>query len=517
MFVAMKNRPCPIPYFIAFLCQAALALFASQLSAQTMALDTCDRSRNDSLFWKAQYWLNPTTQSHDLCEMEADLSLTLPDTCLKGGLRIQYLLFLDLDGNDSVETVINSANFPPPGAVYFDNSKNPNFTGGIGRQFDQRPVADPLLDHYRFALEMAPTGTGLKASVRFNTQNTPNAYVLPQIPHGRHRIRWIVTDSCQGTRTFERSFRVNDCEKPVLTCKKDLTVNLPPTYLLILWAQDFLESATDNCTPKEQLALSVSSGTPVVERFPIDPSTKKPVPYGLFTCDSLVWHNELIPVRVWAKDLTGNTSFCEITLRLTDLFGDCRLKIFVSGAVKTPARQGVEEVTLNLTGTHLAFPIGNSTKLSDANGNFFFAHALPYFASYELTPTKNDNPLNGVTTLDLARISRHILGTELLDSPYKIIAADANRSGTITSFDVVELRKLILGIYDSLPNNTAWRFVPQNFVFPDPTNPFAAPFPEKIRENDILTDARNKNFVAIKIGDVNGSATPNKSNPNEHD
>lgn len=513
----MKNRPYPIPCFIALLCQTILALFVSQLSAQTMALDTCDRSGNDSLFWNGQYWLHPTTQSHDLCEMEADLSLTLPDTCLKGDLRIQYLLFLDLDGNDSVETVVNSANVPPAGAVYFGNSKNPNFTGGTGRQFDQRPVADPLLNHYRFALEIAPASTGLKASVRFNTQNNPNTYVLPQIPHGRHRIRWIVTDSCQGIRTFEQSFRVNDCEKPVLVCKKDLTVNLSFSYLITLWAQDFLASATDNCTPKEQLALSVSSGTPVVERFPIDLVTGRPVPYITFTCDSLAWHNELIPVRVWAKDLAGNTSFCEITLRLTDLFGDCRLKLFVSGAAKTPSGQGVEEVTLDLMGTHRAFPIGNWTKFSDANGNFFFSYALPYYASYELTPTKNDNPLNGVTTLDLAKISRHILGTELLDNPYKIIAADVNRSGTVTSFDVVELRKLILGIYDSLPNNTAWRFVPQNFVFPDPTNPFAVPFPEKITEKDIITDARNNNFVAIKIGDVNGSATPGKSNPNEYD
>ena len=152
---------------------------------------------------------------------------------------------------------------------------------------------------------------------------------------------------------------------------------------------------------------------------------------------------------------------------------------------------------------------------SSANGYFDFPIAIIRNSSYELMPTRNDNPLNGVTTLDLARISRHILGTELLDSPYKIIAADVNRSGTITSFDVVELRKLILGIYDSLPNNTTWRFVPQNFVFPDPTNPFATSFPEKITEQDVMYSTRNNNFIAIKIGDVNGSATPGKSGLNE--
>ena len=37
----------------------------------------------------------------------------------------------------------------------------------------------------------------------------------------------------------------------------------------------------------------------------------------------------------------------------------------------------------------------------------------------------------------------HILGMDELDSPYQMIAADANNSGTITSADLVEIRKLI--------------------------------------------------------------------------
>ncbi|MBK7937144.1 MAG: hypothetical protein IPJ82_08605 [Lewinellaceae bacterium] len=95
-----------------------------------------------------------------------------------------------------------------------------------------------------------------------------------------------------------------------------------------------------------------------------------------------------------------------------------------------------------------------------------------------MTPTKDDNPLNGVSTYDLVLISKHILGLEPLNSPYKMIAADANKSNSITTFDIVEIRKLILGIYNELPNNTSWRFVDKDYVFPQPTNPFATTFPE---------------------------------------
>ena len=37
-----------------------------------------------------------------------------------------------------------------------------------------------------------------------------------------------------------------------------------------------------------------------------------------------------------------------------------------------------------------------------------------------------DSPLNGVSTLDIIEIQKHILGIERLNSAYKIIAADVS-------------------------------------------------------------------------------------------
>ncbi len=123
--------------------------------------------------------------------------------------------------------------------------------------------------------------------------------------------------------------------------------------------------------------------------------------------------------------------------------------------------------------------------------------------SYKLTPTSNEDPLRGVTTLDLAMISKHILNLEPLDSPYKLVAADANKSGTITTLDIVALRRIILGIDSVNNNNNSFRFIDSAFVFSNPANSFVAPFPEDIPFS--LPPGVQAAFKVIKVGDVNAT------------
>jgi hypothetical protein len=122
-----------------------------------------------------------------------------------------------------------------------------------------------------------------------------------------------------------------------------------------------------------------------------------------------------------------------------------------------------------------------------------------------VTPTKDNDPLNGVSTFDLVLINKHILGLEPLNSPYKMIAADANNSRSITTFDIVELRKLILGIYTELPNNTSWRFVDENYQFPNPVESVPGYLPGNVSVADLQASHLDDDFVAVKVGDVNGN------------
>jgi hypothetical protein len=52
--------------------------------------------------------------------------------------------------------------------------------------------------------------------------------------------------------------------------------------------------------------------------------------------------------------------------------------------------------------------------------------------AYTLTPNKinEKNKTNGVTTLDIISVQKHLLNRDTLNSPYKIIAADVNSSNS---------------------------------------------------------------------------------------
>jgi len=104
-------------------------------------------------------------------------------------------------------------------------------------------------------------------------------------------------------------------------------------------------------------------------------------------------------------------------------------------------------------------------------------------------------------------ISKHILGITKFDNPYQMIAADVNESGTITAFDMVQLRQLILNIRTDFTNSDSWKFVAVNYEFTT-ANPTAENYPQEVQIADLDRDM-NADFVAVKMGDVNGNARPN--------
>ena len=132
---------------------------------------------------------------------------------------------------------------------------------------------------------------------------------------------------------------------------------------------------------------------------------------------------------------------------------------------------------------------------------------MSYFQSYQIKAKKNDDPLNGVTTLDLVLIQKHILGLQSLETAYEIIAADINSDARTTATDLVDLRKLILGVVEEFPSNDSWRFVDATQEFADPSNPF--PFREIISISNLSENQLDEDFVGVKIGDVNGNAIAN--------
>jgi hypothetical protein len=189
----------------------------------------------------------------------------------------------------------------------------------------------------------------------------------------------------------------------------------------------------------------------------------------------------------------------------------------IRGSLKTEAGVVLEDATVNIKGempASGACPNPGEVEVSSVDGtDYNYKGCLcGEYGTVTITPVENDNYINGVSTFDLVLISKHILGIEVLNSPYKMIAADANKSNSITTFDIVELRKLILGVYTELPNIGSWRFVDKAYNLP--ANPFAPPaFPETRTLNNVVS-ADMQDFVAIKIGDLNGNAVANSKPAN---
>lgn len=470
---------------------------APTMVCPTSPQEFCDLTYNDPQLWNESYWFDPITNSNDLCEGSVDLGITATDGCSGSNLSIRYLLFLDLDGNGSMETVVSSSNPPAAGTVNYNNVNTPNFAGGTPRQFDERAVAPNL--KYRFALQTNVNGTSLGASVRWNTPASAATYAVPELPYGTHKIKWIVSDGCGNESVCEYNFIVKDCSAPTVVCMNGLTVNMMPTGMIMMFASDFLLHAEDNCTPDDDLLFGIRKcGTG--NGFPVDGNGNPNVSIA-FDCNEL----GIQCVELWGQDAAGNADYCETFLIVQDNAGNCgATSATVAGLLKTEANDGLEETDVELSG-----PTFNLFDMTDQDGQYAFSNAVPVHSDYTITPTKNDNPTNGVTTYDLVLISKHILGLEPFNSPYKMIAADANRSGSITTFDIVELRKLILGIYTELPANESWRFVDKSFAFPNQANPFQTSFPETKTVADIQANAMEDNFVAIKVGDVNGTAIAN--------
>ncbi|MBK9017246.1 MAG: T9SS type A sorting domain-containing protein [Saprospiraceae bacterium] len=305
-----------------------------------------------------------------------------------------------------------------------------------------------------------------------------------QLPMGKHRIVYIVEDGCNNEAQLTVNFEVKDCKNPTAVCENGLTVELMQTGMVPVCADALDYGSYDNCPGDLHISFSQD----------INDTCR------IFTCLDF----GVNPVNIWVTDAAGNQDFCTTFINVQDNMFSCSTGAPVSGLIATGENEPVEGVSVMLNNNNS----GTLDFMTGSDGMYQFP-GLTIGEDYTVTPLKDDEPLNGVTTFDLVLMSKHILGVSLLTSPYQLIAADANKSNSVTTFDLVEVRKLILMINMDFPNNTSWRFVEKSYQFPNPANPWLAVFPEVTNINNLPAAQSGMDFVAIKIGDVNGSAVAN--------
>lgn len=304
-----------------------------------------------------------------------------------------------------------------------------------------------------------------------------------EVPPGIYAVNFYASDYCNNTSSCEVLLVVRDCKAPTPYCVNGLSVTLGQDTSVTVHASDFDAGSFDNCDNDLQFSF-----TPDVSSSEMT-----------FDCFSLGF----VVVDLYVTDDAGNQSFCETFVFVDDNQGVCQGPPLIGGKVRKENDVPIKDVTLTLNGSGLA------PKITGLDGIYTFE--AEFGKDYTVTAQKDIYPLNGVTTYDLVLISKHILAIDTLDSPYKIIAADANNSKTVTTADMVEIRKLILQVTTEFPEGVpSWRFVPKDYSFPNPINPFFEEFPEVISINDFSQAILDAHFVAIKVGDVNLSALPDQ-------
>jgi hypothetical protein len=332
-------------------------------------------------------------------------------------------------------------------------------------------------------------------------------------PIGEHAFRITVRDGCGNVAHAVLPFEVVDCKAPAPTCINGLATVLMPVVpntdvngdgipdfgATTVFALDLVASQLNDCVGPVRYSLNRAGEQP-----------DRNQDHLVFTCDDL----GLVVVELYAWDAAGNPyavqpdgslggpnySNCETFVLVQNNLAQCGDSLgIVAGRIEREDGLPIAGVEVQLGGTTM------STFTTAADGAYFFNDLFLGYP-YEVEPYKDGDDHNGLTTFDIVLIMKHILGTQPLDSPYKIIAADVNRSGSVTTLDVIQLRQIILSVITEFPSNTSWRFVPKSHVFPNPANPWQTPLPELLRYESLLGPHYEEDFIAIKVGDVDLSA-----------
>lgn len=338
----------------------------------------------------------------------------------------------------------------------------------------------------------------------------PSFSISGQEGIGSHILEIEAEDDCGNIASLAVPLEVFDCQAPAPVCLNGLTVELMPGMpctdadgdidegFATLNASDFVTGSLTDCSGLVTLSINRAGEAPdplqssLVVTFD-DPDT--------LMLEVYVWDGAYNPTSVQPGGAMGgpNYEYCEITV----LLADNMLKLCgTPGWINDRNGEPVEFVAVSLT--------GHSVDLQNTQVDGFYEFCpVDEGFDYTVTPSRNDDPLNGVDNLDLALLADHITGVAPLTDPYQLIAADVNNSGNITTADYFELQQLILNIVPVFSNNTSWRFVPACYIFPNPSNPWSPWFPESLNYNNLQTPVAPDGFIGIKIGDLNGDAMPN--------
>ena len=327
---------------------------------------------------------------------------------------------------------------------------------------------------------------------------TDPSFLQTVLPDTNYTVIWQVADEFGNQSDTTVQYQFIDGVAPTPRCARGVTVTIDSLDRMVIVHADSLDAGSyDNCNDQNELSFflwheSLRVDTPsVLTEVQMLPSQIA------FTCAD----EGIVQLLLFVVDATGNYNSCPIQIDVQAPIGiDCN-ETMIGGTITDRFGAPLGDATIDIIGTSST---SNRITNSDEAGNFQIM--LPSNSAYTIAPSNNTNPLSGVSTFDLLLINKHIIGTSIFTSPYQYIAADVNRSGTITTFDMVIIRQMVLGQMTQFPNNKSWRFINKNYQF-QTSNPLTEIIEESYTVAALNTDNVYMDFIGVKIGDINGDVT----------
>ncbi|MFN0176338.1 MAG: PKD-like domain-containing protein [Saprospiraceae bacterium] len=222
-----------------------------------------------------------------------------------------------------------------------------------------------------------------------------------------------------------------------------------------------------------------------------------------FVPGATVFLEGVTTVTYTVTDAVGNTITCSFTVTVNCLTIAGRI-IWEHDDVS-----GVKDATVKLSQGMVSL----GSDLSDTNGDYELT--VPAAGLFRVTPVKNINRLNGVTTADATRITNHVNFSNPILDPYKKVCADVNRSGIINTQDATLITQCLMGNPTALAIfNVFWRFTPTDYVMPGTAHQNVPAFPEFKDVTVTTLDVTGVNFFGMKIGDVDAVWADPQMTPN---
>ncbi len=366
-------------------------------------------------------------------------------------------------------------------------------------------LCDTLLSFLGSATAMDCDPNVTIKSVVIGKTDTTGASLVRRYGLGDTRVLVIALDACGNSTRDTVLVQVKDTVIPNASCKKSNNY-FNDQALVRIHARQFNGGSTDNCTAPALLRFSWTQNlADTILEVNCD-HIKILRAGGDLILDSVLVMPFERNFNLWVTDESGNQDTClgNRFLAFFDTLNLCGKNAIVNisginGNVAMENGNSIPNVILSAIGSQ------QYQHLSDVKGSYAFEKIIP--GRYKIFPYKNDDVRSGISTADLIAIQRHLLGNQLFEKQSQFIAADVNHDNTITAVDLIELRKVILGIYEVFPENTSWRFFDQNSMhkLTDPVSmkEMETPMVEAVEKKTSL-----QNFTGVKIGDVNESVSP---------